>query len=68
MAAYTIPRTGPVYAKFVDRKRSSDGKTVSVWTHYYRQADGRNFPCTGTPNLCRECYREKNWSEGQTHG
>ena len=20
------------------------------------------------PKVCRECYREKNWKEGQTHG
>lgn len=34
--------------------------------HYFPRADGGEQYCA--PAHCRECWREANWMEGQTHG
>lgn len=34
--------------------------------HMFPQADGSQLACD--PRVCRECYREANWKEGQARG
>lgn len=44
-------------------RRRIEGVARLERTHLW---GGGGIPCE--PTMCRECYREKHWREGQTHG
>ena len=46
--------------------RQKNRASPPVTYHVFVQADGREQLCL--PRACREHWREKHWSAGQTHG
>lgn len=57
----------PVRAEIrVDYRFRIEGVAQERRLHIFTQADGSEQICN--PSLCRECYREAHWSEGQTRG
>ena len=47
-------------------RRRIDGDAQEDRLHIFSDPNGVITRCD--PRACRECYREKNWTKGQTHG
>ena len=55
----------PVPVTTIRRYSYQIGDYVDIRVHQYPHGDGVQH-CD--PKSCRECYRERHWKAGQTHG